>query len=157
VHAQKYAPSGPVGTCGCPSAPRLTGAIVSVAQQSRTPHDPFLHVAGAALVIALLADKWTIPLIHALARGTKRTSELKRALGVSQKMLTQTLRTLEDHGLVARQVHAEVPPRVEYSLTPLGRSLNEPLTVICEWTEAHGAELERARSNRRRPRGITAG
>lgn len=111
-----------------------------------TASNPFLRIAGASLVVSLLADKWTIPLIHSLARGTKRTGELKRALGgVSQKMLTQTLRTIEDHGLIERKVYAEVPPRVEYSLTPLGRSLNEPLTIICEWTEQHGAELERAR------------
>ncbi len=108
--------------------------------------NPFLHVAGASLVVSLLADKWTIPLIHALARGTRRTHELKRLLtGVSQKMLTQTLRTIEEHGLIERKVYAEVPPRVEYSLTKLGESINEPLTVICEWTEQHGAELLRAR------------
>jgi DNA-binding HxlR family transcriptional regulator len=116
------------------------------------PHDggdgtnPFLHVAGASVVVALLSDKWTIPLIHALARGTQRTSALKRTLGgVSQKMLTQTLRTIEEHGLIERRVYPEVPPRVEYSLTPLGRSLNEPLAIICEWTERHGAELVAAR------------
>lgn len=109
--------------------------------------NPFLQVAGASLVIALLADKWTIPLIHALARGTRRTHQLKRQLaGVSQKMLTQTLRSLEEHGLIERKVFAAVPPHVEYSLTPLGRSLNEPLTIICEWTERHGAELEAARA-----------
>ncbi len=108
--------------------------------------NPFLHIAGASLVVALLADKWTIPLIHALARGTRRTNELKRSLtGVSQKMLTQTLRTIEEHGLIERKVYAEVPPRVEYSLTKLGESINEPLTVICEWTEQHGAELQRTR------------
>jgi DNA-binding HxlR family transcriptional regulator len=115
--------------------------------------NPFLHIAGASLVVALLADKWTIPLIHALARGTRRTSELKRLLsGVSQKMLTQTLRTIEDHGLIERRIYAEVPPRVEYSLTPLGRSLNEPLTMICEWTEQHGSELEAARGKLSRSR-----
>jgi DNA-binding HxlR family transcriptional regulator len=115
--------------------------------------NPFLHIAGASLVVALLADKWTIPLIHALARGTRRTSELKRLLsGVSQKMLTQTLRTIEDHGLIERRIYAEVPPRVEYSLTPLGRSLNEPLTMICEWTEQHGSALESARGTLSRSR-----
>jgi DNA-binding HxlR family transcriptional regulator len=128
-----------------------TRAGVSIASH------PFLHIAGASLVVALLADKWTIPLIHTLARGTRRTSELKRLLaGVSQKMLTQTLRTLEEHGLIERRVYAEVPPRVEYSLTPLGRSLNEPLTLICEWTEQHGAELERARRSLGRPRSSAA-
>jgi DNA-binding HxlR family transcriptional regulator len=108
--------------------------------------NPFLHIAGASLVVALLADKWTIPIIHALARGTRRTHELKRLLpGVSQKMLTQTLRAIEEHGLITRAVFPEVPPRVEYSLTPLGRSLNEPLTMICNWTEQHGAQLVSAR------------
>ena len=63
--------------------------------------DVFLRYPGSALVVALLADKWTIPVLHALARGTRRTGALKQALpGVSQKMLTQTLRTLEAHGLL---------------------------------------------------------
>ena len=102
-------------------------------------------------MVSLLADKWTIPLIHALARGTRRTSELKRILtGVSQKMLTQTLRTIEEHGLIERRIYAEVPPRVEYSLTALGRSLNEPLTIICEWTERHGGELVSAHEARKK-------
>ena len=119
---------------------------MSVAPNAREDESPFLRIAGASLVVSLLADKWTIPLIHALARGTRRTSELKRLLGgVSQKMLTQTLRTIEEHGLIERKVYAEVPPRVEYSLTRLGASINEPLTVICEWTEQHGAELLHAR------------
>jgi DNA-binding HxlR family transcriptional regulator len=122
---------------------------VPASHNANTAENPFLHIAGASLVVSLLADKWTIPLIHALARGTKRTHELKRLLpGVSQKMLTQTLRTIEEHGLVSRNVFPEVPPRVEYSLTALGRSINEPLTIICEWTEQHGAALVSAREKR---------
>src|SRR5690242_16257292 len=97
--------------------------------------DVFLQYPGSRVVIALLADKWTIPVIHALARGTMRTGELRRELtGVSQKMLTQTLRALEGHGLVQRTVHPVVPPRVEYSLTVLGESINEPLAQLCAWT-----------------------
>ncbi|MDX2194138.1 MAG: helix-turn-helix domain-containing protein [Gemmatimonadales bacterium] len=108
--------------------------------------DPFLARPGSALVLGLLADKWTIPVIHALARGTRRTGELRRGLaGVSQKVLTQTLRRLEAHGLVERTVHPEVPPRVEYALTALGRSLDEPLARICAWVERHGGALQRAR------------
>lgn len=104
--------------------------------------DVFLSYPGSSIVIALLADKWTIPVIHALARGTQRTGELKKALpGVSQRMLTQTLRTLEAHGLIARKVFAVVPPRVEYSLTAMGASINEPLTELCAWVERHGAAL----------------
>jgi DNA-binding HxlR family transcriptional regulator len=105
----------------------------------------FLRYPGSALVVMLLADKWTIPVIHSLAQGTKRTGVLKKALaGVSQKMLTQTLRALEEHGLVERTVYPVVPPRVEYRLSPLGESINEPLAQICEWTARHGAALERS-------------
>ncbi len=102
-------------------------------------------------MVTLLADKWTIPVIHALARGTKRTGELKKTLpGVSQKMLTQTLRALEVHGLVERRVFPVVPPRVEYSLTAMGASINEPLAGICEWVERHGGALAAARARRTR-------
>ena len=107
--------------------------------------DTFLRYPGSALVVSLLADKWTIPVIHALARGTHRTGELRRAVaGVSQKMLTQTLRALEERGLVQRTVYPVVPPRVEYRLTSLGESINEPLQHLCEWTAEHGRALERA-------------
>lgn len=107
--------------------------------------EAFLRYPGSALVVSLLADKWTIPVIHALARGTKRTGELRRAVaGVSQKMLTQTLRTLEERGLIERTVYPVVPPRVEYRLTSLGESINQPLRQLCEWTFEHGTALERA-------------
>jgi len=107
--------------------------------------DPFVLRPGSRIVIELLADKWTIPAIHSLARGKKRTSELRQELaGISQKMLTQTLRKLERHGLVSRTVFPVVPPRVDYQLTPLGWSINEPLARICRWTEAHGEALKRA-------------
>lgn len=108
---------------------------------------PFLTSPGSSIVVALLADKWTIPVIHSLARGARRTGELKRELvGVSQKMLTQTLRNLEEHGLVTRRVYPVVPPRVEYRLTKLGQSINEPLAEICKWTERHGESLKQLMS-----------
>ena len=108
---------------------------------------PFLTSPGSSIVVALLADKWTIPVIHSLARGARRTGELKRELvGVSQKMLTQTLRNLEEHGLVTRRVYPVVPPRVEYRLTELGQSINEPLAEICKWTERHGESLKQVMS-----------
>jgi DNA-binding HxlR family transcriptional regulator len=120
-------------------------------RRNSSQSDVFLRYPGSAVVVSLLADKWTIPVIHALARGTKRTGELRRVVaGVSQKMLTQTLRALEEHGLVERRVYAVVPPRVEYSLTALGESINEPLAHLCEWTVRHGAVLERALAARRR-------
>jgi len=94
-----------------------------------------------------IADKWTALIIRVLADGTKRHSDLRRAIGgISQKMLTQTLRSLERDGLVTRKVHPVVPPMVEYSLTPLGKSLDEPLEAICRWAEKHLPELQAARA-----------
>jgi DNA-binding HxlR family transcriptional regulator len=102
---------------------------------------------GSREVLDRIADKWTALLIHALAGGTKRHGELRRMVsGISQKMLTQTLRSLEDDGLVERKVHAVVPPMVEYCLTPLGRTLIEPLEAICRWAEEHLADLHSART-----------
>ena len=99
--------------------------------------------------LALIADKWTTLVIHLLAAGTHRYGDLYRTIdGISQKMLTQTLRRLEGNGLVLRRVFAEVPPHPEYSLTPLGRTLIEPLNALCTWAETHLAELEQARSSR---------
>src|SRR5882757_10468355 len=101
------------------------------------------------LVLDRIADKWTALIIHVLATGTRRYAALQREIGgISQKMLTQTLRSLERDGLVARKVHPVVPPKVEYSLTPLGRTLIEPLHALCRWSEKHLAELQanRARS-----------
>jgi DNA-binding HxlR family transcriptional regulator len=101
---------------------------------------------GSRKVLDRIADKWTALIIHVLSSGTKRPHELRKAIsGVSQKMLTQTLRSLEDDGLVSRKVYPVVPPMVEYSLTPLGRSLIEPLEAICLWAEKHLKELEEAR------------
>src|SRR4051812_32354698 len=83
---------------------------------------------GAQRVLERIATKWTALVIHVLARGTRRYSELQREVGgISQKMLTQTLRGLERDGLVERTVYPVVPPRVEYALTPLGQTLVEPL------------------------------
>jgi DNA-binding HxlR family transcriptional regulator len=97
-------------------------------------------------VLDLIADKWTTLVIHILAGGTYRYSELHRTIdGISQKMLTQTLRDLESNGLVLRKVYPEVPPRTEYSLTPLGLTLTEPLGALCAWAERHLPELEKAR------------
>jgi DNA-binding HxlR family transcriptional regulator len=124
---------------------------LSSARASRT--DGFLRYPGSSIVITLLADKWTIPILHALARGTRRTGELKKEIdGVSQKMLTQTLRMLEEHSLVERKVYPVVPPRVEYSLTAMGRSLNEPLAELGAWTEANGQALEKGPARRTRRR-----
>jgi len=101
---------------------------------------------GSRKALDRIADKWTALIIHVLSDGTKRNNELRRQItGVSQKMLTQTLRSLEDDGLVERKIYPVVPPKVEYRLTPLGRTLIEPLQAICKWAEKHLPELEAAR------------
>jgi DNA-binding HxlR family transcriptional regulator len=93
----------------------------------------------------LIADKWTTLVIYLLADGTARYSELHRSIdGISQKMLTQTLRDLERNGLVHRKVYPEVPPRTEYTLTSLGQTLIQPLSSLCTWAEKHMSELEKA-------------
>jgi DNA-binding HxlR family transcriptional regulator len=98
-------------------------------------------------VLETIADKWSVIVIYALSTTeTSRYSELQRLIsGVSQKMLTQTLRKLERDGLVERQVYPVVPPKVEYSLTPLGKTLTELLKAICKWSESHLNEIEAAR------------
>ena len=97
-------------------------------------------------VLALLADRWSMLIIYALSLGVRRHGELKRMIGgISQKMLTQTLRSLERDGIVRRRVHAVVPPRVDYTLTPLGRTLLKPLRSICRWAEAHLPQVRAAR------------
>ena len=99
------------------------------------------------LVLDRIADKWTALIIQVLGNGTLRYAELQRTIGgISQKMLTQTLRSLERDGLVQRKVHPVVPPKVEYSLTRLGRTLIEPLHALCCWSEKHLAELEANRA-----------
>ena len=98
---------------------------------------------GVRLIVNLLGDKWTVPIIHLLSPGPQRHAELKRGLpGVSQRMLTRTLRRLEARGLLRRTVHGTVPPAVEYALTPLGRSLNRSLETLCHWTERHADEIQ---------------
>lgn len=93
----------------------------------------------AEFTLALIGGRWKIPLIFHLLGGAKRFSELSRALtGVSQKVLTQQLREMARDGLVERKVYAEVPPKVEYALTPLGRSLEFVVDAMCRWGDSHG-------------------
>jgi DNA-binding HxlR family transcriptional regulator len=109
-------------------------------------------VAGTRAALGLLTGKWTIEVLYLLAGGKRRYSEVYYEVGeISKKVLTRTLRTLEHHGLVARTVHAEVPPRVEYSLTPLGWSLTEPLMAIYEWSAEHLSPAVEARAQQAAP------
>ena len=96
--------------------------------------------------VCLLSSKWAVDLLLALGDGTRRYHELLEDLEpISEKVLTQTLRGMERDGLVARRVHAEVPPRVEYALTPLGATLAPPLKALGSWSLAHGKRVDEAR------------
>jgi DNA-binding HxlR family transcriptional regulator len=102
-------------------------------------------------LLGLIGDKWTPIVIYILGQGTRRYSELQRQLpDLSKKMLTQTLRSLERDGMLSRKVYAEVPPRVEYELTGLGRVFLEPVTIQCEWATDHPEELKAAHANRKK-------
>jgi DNA-binding HxlR family transcriptional regulator len=100
-----------------------------------------------------IADKWTCLIVYALLDGPRRHGELKRMIeGISQKMLTQTLRGMEADGLVTRTVIDIIPPHVEYGLTPLGQTLSDPLVAICQWAMDHLPEMQTAReANAREP------
>lgn len=99
------------------------------------------------VVLDRVGDRWTVLIVSVLEDGTRRFSELRDAVGgITPKVLTQTLRALERDGLVTRTVYAEVPPRVEYALTELGRSLIEPITAIREWAEDNVQEVLAART-----------
>lgn len=109
--------------------------------------DVYSHNCPTRQVLDRIGDKWTALIIGVLEEGPQRFSELRRCIGgISQKMLTQTLRNLERDGLVNRTVYAEVPPRVEYKLTPLGKTLCEPLAAIRDWSMDHIDEIVTAQS-----------
>jgi DNA-binding HxlR family transcriptional regulator len=99
-------------------------------------------------VLDRIADKWTTLIIGILAQHSPvRFNELKRTVGgISQKMLTQTLRDLVRDGLVKRTMYAEIPPRVEYELTPLGKTLCGPIAALTQWAHDHIDEVKRAQA-----------
>lgn len=95
-------------------------------------------------ILDRVGDKWTVLVIATLHGERMRFTELLRRIpGISQRMLTRTLRHLERDGLVGRTVHAEVPPRVEYRLTPLGGTLIGPAVALAEWAVTHNAAIQR--------------
>jgi DNA-binding HxlR family transcriptional regulator len=119
----------------------------AVAGRVRVSRGGANRVATPQQALALIADKWAVLVITTLAAGPRRYNALRRDLdGVSQKMLTQTLRDLECNGLVERTVYPDAPPRVEYALTPLGRTLVEALTALRDWAAAYFDEVEAAQS-----------
>jgi DNA-binding HxlR family transcriptional regulator len=117
---------------------------------TKVPHD------GAACpavreVLNRVGDKWSVQVIALLEDGPRRFNELRRSIeGVSQRMLTLTLRNLERDGLVTRTVYPSVPPRVDYALTRLGGTLLEPVQALAAWAAAHRTEIQAARERHER-------
>jgi len=98
-------------------------------------------------VLQRVGDKWSVQVIDLLGQDSRRFSELHRAIdGITSRMLTVTLRGLERDGLVARTIHPVIPPRVDYELTPLGRTLLDTIGQLVTWTDVHLAEIETARA-----------
>ena len=96
--------------------------------------------------LGLLSSKWSVDVLLALGDGSRRYHELLGELEpISEKVLTQTLRAMERDGLIHRRVHAEVPPRVDYALTPLGATLAAPMRALGTWSLARGRHVEAAR------------
>ncbi|MEV0198881.1 helix-turn-helix domain-containing protein [Nonomuraea sp. NPDC050691] len=115
-------------------------------EEARAAYDAYLLECPARQLLDRISDKWVSLLLNALAGGPRRYSDLSRTVaGVSQKMLTQTLRTLERDGLVSRSVTPSVPVRVDYELTPLGRSLLPVMRAIKQWAETNIEQVIAAR------------
>jgi DNA-binding HxlR family transcriptional regulator len=119
-------------------------------QAAYLPRSERRLVEQSERALELVRGKWKVHLLFLMARGVHRHCKLLKGLGVaSKKMMTDTLRALEHDGLVRREVYAEVPLRVEYSLTPLGWEIIEPLMALAEWDEIHHEEIEGARLRHR--------
>ena len=123
---------------------------VKKSQEGTSPIPSNLHVPedcrAVSEVLARVGDKWTVLVVSALGGGPKRFNELRRALGsISQRMLTLTLRGLERDGLVTRTAFPTIPPRVDYELTKLGRSLLEPVSALGLWARQNRTTIQQAR------------
>ena len=115
--------------------------------ETETPWNVFNSHCPTRQVLDLIADKWTVLIIRRLSNGTLHFAQLRRAVdGISQKVLTNILRSLERDGIVTRRIYASVPPKVEYSLTDLGRSLCALVEAICCWAEANIERVQAARA-----------
>ena len=107
-----------------------------------TAGNVFLADCPARLAVEIIADKWAVVVLYGLAGKPRRYGELAKLIGgISSKVLTQTLRRLQGSGLVTRQVYAEAPPKVEYELTELGRTLIGPIQMLAQWAETNGEAI----------------
>jgi DNA-binding HxlR family transcriptional regulator len=112
----------------------------------RETGDQAVVCGSMADILNRIGDKWSVMVVGHLTRKTMRFNELRHSIGgISQRMLTLTLRNLERDGLVIRTVYPEIPPRVEYELTQLGRTLTDPLDTLWNWAAQHGADVRDAR------------
>lgn len=130
---------------------RHTGVTVADGARSAAAPTPVAHDSAdcraVSGVLARIGDKWSVLIVVLLGDGPRRFTEIKRLVGgISQRMLTLTLRGLERDGLVTRTVFPTVPPRVDYALTGLGRSLRGPVEAMGSWARAHQGEIEAARA-----------
>ena len=126
----------------------MTTTAVQRREQHKLAYDAFMASCPTRQVMSTIGDKWSALLVNALADGPRRHGELARTVaGVSQKMLTQTLRTLERDGLVTRSITPTVPVRVDYELTELGQSLVPILQQLKGWSETHIEQVLAARAS----------
>jgi DNA-binding HxlR family transcriptional regulator len=122
----------------------MDSPTIQQARASLSQKQVFNSTCIVPQVLDRIGSKWAILIIYALSQGTKRYSQLQKQVeGVSPKMLIQNLRKLEACGLVLRVVYPVVPPQVEYSLTPLGETLVDPLAMLYEWAENHIHDFKR--------------
>jgi DNA-binding HxlR family transcriptional regulator len=136
--------SGQLGPACVPTGPAGEAAATAGDQASaaaeRSP-------CRAREVLQRVGDKWSVLSIDLLGQGTMRFTELHRAIdGITARMLTVTLRGLERDGIVTRTIHPVIPPRVEYALTPMGRTLLDTIAQLVDWTDSHLPEIQAARA-----------
>jgi DNA-binding HxlR family transcriptional regulator len=120
------------------------GGSVEIGTMAEHPEDQ--SPCRAREILQRVGDKWSIYVVNLLGQGTKRFGELRKEVdGITPRMLTVTVRSLERDGLIERKVYPVIPPRVEYSLTPLGQTLLQAVTELLGWADQHIADIEIAR------------
>jgi DNA-binding HxlR family transcriptional regulator len=130
----------------------VTGSLGGAAAVGPCARIPAEHMEFIRQVLDRVGDKWSLLLIAVVEAGPLRYTDLQRQVpGISQRMLTLTLRQLREDGLITRTAYAEVPPRVEYSLTPLGRGLHEIVTSLIGWAADHHDEIRAHRARAAAP------
>ena len=139
--------SEPSGSAGDPRAACDSGAAIKTGTAGETGTAGGSTSCRAREVLQRVGDKWSMYVIDLLGQGTMRFTELHRSIdGITARMLTVTLRGLERDGIVTRTIHPVIPPRVEYALTPMGRTLLDTIGKLVTWADSHLPEIEAARA-----------